>query len=87
MLLSFSGLLSFRKPALLAAFPALVFRVRDFKFDQFYNPGLVTDLPGNDLPGAFVVFRFYNGPAAVHAILTAPLEEMQVSRSVDILDH
>ena len=53
---------------------------------QFYNASLVADPPGDDLPSVLAVVGFDDRPAAVRAVMTAPLEVMEITCSVDLFD-
>ena len=53
---------------------------------QLYDPGFIANPPRYDLPRMFSVIRFDNGPAAVRAVMAAPLEVVQVACGVDLSD-
>ena len=67
----------------------LFFRVCSVGFPerfQFYDPRLIPNSPRDDLPGVFPIIGLYNRPAAVCAVVAAPLEVMQIPGGVDLLD-
>jgi hypothetical protein len=76
-----SGIIKMPLPLL---FVILLARAKLF---ELHDPGLVPDPPGDNLPGVFPVVGFDDCPAAVMAVVAAPLEKVKVARSVDFLDN
>jgi len=57
------------------------------EFFQFYDPGFIPYSPGNNLPGVFLIICLDDCPAAVLAIVAAPLKVMQIPCGVDFFDN
>jgi len=53
---------------------------------QLHDPGLVPYSPWDDLSGVFPVICFDDGPAAMCAVVAAPLKVMKVARGMDFPD-
>ncbi len=60
--------------------------VFEVEFYKFHDPGLPPYIPGYHLFRMLETFRLDHCPAGVVVILAAPLERVQVSRCVQILD-
>jgi len=53
---------------------------------QLYDARFVSDSPGDNLFGVITVIRFDDRPAAMGAIVTAPLKVVEIACGVDLLD-
>jgi len=53
---------------------------------QLYDARFIPDLPRDDLSGVFTIIRLDDGPAAMCAVVTAPLKMMEITRCVDFPD-
>jgi hypothetical protein len=53
---------------------------------QLYDSRLIPDSPRDDLPGMLTIIGLDDCPAAVRAVVAAPLKVVQIPGGVDLFD-